>query len=62
MNIRTAAKNATLQVFDILGHKVIEQSLADELTTVNTENWPSGMYFWKVCSDNKTETGKWVKE
>ena len=62
MNIRTAAKNATLQVFDILGHKVIEQPLADELTTVSTEHWPSGMYFWKVCSDNKAETGKWVKE
>jgi len=63
MNVRTTCKNATLQVFDILGHKVLELPLADELTTVNTESWPSGMYFWKVILSNfAAEYGKWVKE
>ena len=62
MNVRTTCKNATLQVFDILGHKVLELPLADELTSVNTEPWLSGMYFWRVCSYNVVETGKWVKK
>ena len=62
LNIRTTHENATLQVFDILGHKMLELPLADELTTVNTECWPSGMYFWKVSSNDEAECGKWVKK
>ena len=63
MNVRTAHENATLQVFDLLGHKMVELPLVDELTTVNTERWPSGVYFWKVVlSSFAAEYGKWVKE
>ena len=62
MNVRTTYENATLQVFDILGHKMLELPLTDELTAVNTERWPSGMYFWKVNSNDEAECGKWVKK
>ncbi len=63
LNIRTAVGSATLQVFDIVGHKVIETPLTETTTTFNTEKWPAGMYFWKVYSDNReAEMGKWIKE
>jgi len=62
LNIRTTVGNASLQVFDIVGHKVIEMPLTETTTTLNTEKWPAGMYFWKVYSDNKeAEVGKWIK-
>jgi hypothetical protein len=63
LNVRTAHENASLQVFDILGRKMLEQPLTEELTTVNTEDWPSGAYIWKVIANGKeAECGKWVKK
>lgn len=63
LNIRTTHENATLQVFDILGHKMVETPLTEKLTSLNTEKWPSGMYFWKVMLYGmEMETGKWIKQ
>jgi hypothetical protein len=63
LSIRTTVESATLQVFDIVGHKVIEMPLTETVTTLNTEKWPAGMYFWKVYSDNhEAEAGKWIKK
>ena len=63
LNIRTTMENGTLQVFDLQGRKMIELPLVGVLTTVNTELWPKGIYFWKAFSNGKeAETGKWIKE
>ena len=67
LNIRTKRENAMLQVFDIHGRKMLEVPLKETIATIDTEKWPSGMYFWKVTSVSVgstplVETGKWVKE
>ena len=46
-----------LQVFDFQGRLVFEQDLDNIITTINTVNWSSGLYFWKVGN----EAGKWIK-
>ena len=46
-----------LQVFDFQGRLVFEKDIDNNITTINTESWSSGMYFWKVGN----ETGKWIK-
>lgn len=46
-----------LQIFDFQGRMIIEKDINDNITTINTANWASGLYFWKVGN----ETGKWIK-
>ena len=63
LNIRSTTSNATIQVFDVYGRKMMERQLDDDLTTVNTEAWPKGVYIWKVyAGDKEAELGKWIKE
>lgn len=63
LNIRTAHENARIEIYDLTGKVVYSQEITDNTTSINTESWPAGMYFWKVISNGKeAETGKWVKE
>lgn len=62
LNIRTALQNARVEVYNSLGHLVLNLELLENVTSINTSSWPSGTYFWKVISNNKeAETGKWIK-
>ena len=49
--------SSKLQVFDIQGRLVLEKDIEGDITTINTDNWAAGMYFWKVGN----EAGKWIK-
>jgi len=63
LNIRTALPNSRVEVYDINGKLLHNQQITDVVTSINSENWPSGIYIWKVFSGNKeAECGKWVKE
>ena len=58
LNIITSGNSVTkLQLFDFQGRLVLEKEISDEVTTINTEHLPTGLYFWKVGKD----TGKWIK-
>lgn len=54
-----------LSIFDVTG-KEIENLYNDDLSagrysfTWNAENYPSGLYFYKLSCDNETETGKMI--
>lgn len=63
LNIRTALQNAHVEVYNSLGHLVLNLELLENVTTINTNSWPSGTYIWKVLSNGKeVESGKWIKE
>ncbi|MCF0199805.1 MAG: T9SS type A sorting domain-containing protein, partial [Bacteroidales bacterium] len=50
-------------VYDLQGRMVARQAVDGIVTTIATEDWPSGVYLWKVLQDgNLSESGKWVKE
>lgn len=55
--ITTETGNSKLQIFDFQGRMIVEKELSGEMTTINTGNWASGLYFWKVGD----ESGKWIK-
>lgn len=58
LNIITSEDSfSKLQIFDIQGRMILEKDIDGVITTINTDNWASGMYFWKVGN----ETGKWIK-
>ena len=75
LNISTTMANATLQVFNLQGRKMLETIVTEGTVTIDTKAWPSGMYFWMVyasgvnpspyqgaSSETLMETGKWIKE
>lgn len=63
LNFRTALPNARMEVYDMSGRLIHSQAITENVTAVNTGDWSSGTYIWKVISDGKeAETGKWVKE
>ena len=63
LNIRTGLRDAWVEVYDLNGKLIYHQEITDETTSINTENWASGSYVWKVISNGKeAETGKWIKE
>ena len=58
LNVIYSTENiARLQVFDFQGRLILEKDIDNGMTTINTANWPSGLYFWKVGN----EAGKWIK-
>lgn len=47
------AKSAIVEVFDILGKKILSKSFYTSQTKITTENLPSGIYFIKIATDNQ---------
>ena len=78
LNIRTAVTmwqpyNVRVEIYDLTGKLVYNQEITDNITSINTESWPSGTYIWKVymgpepvegpiSSGTRVETGKWIKQ
>jgi len=61
LHILTEMENAFVVVYDLNGRKMCELQVKGYSASIDTERWPSGMYFWKVCGAFE-ETGKWIKE
>ena len=62
LNIRTAVTmwqpyNAYVEIYDLTGKLVYNQEITDNITSINTENWPSGTYIWKVVAVPSTSSG-----
>jgi len=50
-----------LKVFNAIGSEVMKSILTKHLTTIKTENLPSGFYFYNIVSNNKIiESGRLV--
>ena len=63
LNIRTGLQNAWVEVYDMNGRLVHRQEITENVTAINAETWPAGIYVWKMISDGKeVENGKWIKE
>jgi hypothetical protein len=63
LNICTGLPNARVEVYDATGRLIHAQDVTENGTVINAEAWPSGMYVWKVYSNDKeAESDKWVKK
>jgi len=63
LNIRTGLKDARVEVYDMNGRMIYRQEITENITSINTKEWPSGTYVWKViANDKKAESGKWIKQ
>ena len=62
-NIRTALQNAYVEIYDLTGKLIYNHEITGNITSINTESWPSGAYVWTVIADGKeAEGGKWIKQ
>lgn len=53
----------SVYIFNITGREITNIECGTGLTTVNTELWESGIYFYKIIANNKTlETKKIIKQ
>ena len=68
LNIRTALKNARVEVYDVNGRLVHRQDITENVTGIDAGGWTEGVYVWKVYvgtltgSVTEAESGKWIKE
>ncbi len=66
LNIEVRDAADRVEVYDLTGRKVFENKIFGNQIAINTEPWPSGMYFWKIYSTSGStaliKTGKWIKE
>jgi len=59
--IQTDTPCAEVTVYDLMGRRIFRQSTSESTIRINTESWPSGVYFWKAYDSSSAQCGKWVK-
>ena len=59
--IQTETPFSNVIVYDLMGRQVFSQAVSGSTIRINTDNWPSGVYFWKAYDSNSAQSGKWVK-
>jgi len=63
LNDASQLDNAQLSVYTILGAEVINTTVTKQVTTLETANLPSGIYFYKITSGNKIiQSGKLISQ
>lgn len=56
------SEKVTLEVYDVLGKKLLQQELTELKSTFNVSEWNSGVYLVKVSTDSATLTKRFVKQ
>ena len=53
--------NGTIEVYDLLGKKVLNQALTNNSIKLNVANWNDGLYLIKILSEDSVETKRFIK-
>ncbi|MFH0894656.1 MAG: ice-binding family protein [Bacteroidota bacterium] len=62
INDASQIKEVELRMYNVLGKEVMNTTLTKQLTTLETSNLPSGIYFYKVISNKIIQSGKLVSQ
>lgn len=64
MNIKLNPRihNARLQVYDVLGKRIMDNGISEVNSSVNVSNWNKGIYIVRVLSGDSSETKRFVKQ
>ena len=56
-------KNCELRIYNILGVEVKNILITKQITTLETSNFPTGIYFYKMIGNNKPiQSGKLISK
>jgi hypothetical protein len=53
---------AEVQVYNVLGKQILQETLKKTYPTLNTSSWASGMYVVQIVTDNAVQTKRVVKQ
>ena len=63
ITIESVESNGSIEIFNIIGVKLINEKLISGQTSVDLNRIPSGVYFYQIKSGNEVlKNGKFVKE
>lgn len=63
LNDLSKVNNVEVKIYNVLGAEIINTRITTQLSILETNNLPSGIYFYKINSDNKTiQSGKIVSK
>lgn len=63
LTIKTTLPNSKIEIYDLNGKLIHNTAISHNVISINSDNWPSGTYFWKLISNSKiAESGKWIKQ
>ncbi|TDU39710.1 putative secreted protein (Por secretion system target) [Gelidibacter sediminis] len=54
--------NVKLEIFDVLGNKIISKPLSKLSSTIDISKWNDGVYLVKISSDNGNHIKRFVKQ
>jgi hypothetical protein len=58
---RNESGSATLEIYNLIGERILQKLIQDKTTTLSTHSWTTGIYIVKVISDRGVVTTKVVK-
>ena len=56
----SANQDTQIQIFDLLGNRVFDNTFSNELVTVNTSNFTNGVYIYKLGTENNSSVGRLI--
>jgi hypothetical protein len=56
----SANQDTQVQIFDLLGNRVFDNTYSNELVTVNTSNFTNGVYIYKLGTENNSSVGRLI--
>jgi hypothetical protein len=63
LNDASQINNCELRIYNVLGSEVMHTSVTKQATVLETSNFPSGIYFYKVIGNDKTiQSGKLISQ
>lgn len=63
INDASPLNQSELIIYNVLGVEMVSKTISQQSTTIDTSNFPSGMYFYKITNSDKTvHSGKLVTQ
>ncbi|MDP3557470.1 MAG: ice-binding family protein [Bacteroidota bacterium] len=63
LNNSLTGNNVEVMIYNVLGELVMNESVTKQISTINTSNLSSGMYFYKILENNKTiQSGRLISQ
>jgi hypothetical protein len=62
LSLPRATSSFTLDIFDVLGKKILTKQISGVSPSIDVSKWNSGVYLVRLTSDNVTQTKRFVKQ
>lgn len=57
----TVVEKFNMEIYDVLGKKVLSETISNRNTTINIQDWSSGVYLIKIQNGKTHQTNRFIK-